>query len=189
MTIIQFPRSGVERTFRFPAQGEQPQPSEVRTAIDEQGNAWFCAKDVAAVLGIVWTNTVLENMPERWVTIRLNLTVTGDKETTFISEPGLYRLILRSRKPEAERFAEWVCEDVLPTIRKTGAFGTLDVRQQISLTNTMMRLSAELVNTRDAFQFSLLQRRLHDLCNMMGQPMPDLDLIGKDRSQLDLPGV
>lgn len=48
----------------------------------------------------------------------------GEQQTTTINESGLYSLILGSRKPEAKRFKKWVTSDVLPSIRKTGAYGT-----------------------------------------------------------------
>ena len=46
----------------------------------------------------------------------------GQQKVTIISEPGLYKLIGKSRKPEAKAFNRWVCHDVLPAIRKTGGY-------------------------------------------------------------------
>lgn len=51
-------------------------------------------------------------------------TLGGDQKLTIISESGLYALVLRSRKPEARKFAKWVTSEVLPSIRKTGGYGT-----------------------------------------------------------------
>lgn len=50
-------------------------------------------------------------------------TLGGAQEMTVVSEPGLYKLIMTSRKPAAKRFDRWVRHDVLPAIRKTGNYG------------------------------------------------------------------
>ncbi|MCX2962460.1 BRO family protein, partial [Rodentibacter caecimuris] len=56
------------------------------------------------------------------VTKRYTPTQSGNQEMIFINEPNLYRLIIKSRKPEAEPFEAWVFEEVLPQIRKTGKY-------------------------------------------------------------------
>lgn len=55
--------------------------------------------------------------------LTIGYTLGGDQEITVITEPGLYKLLARSRKPEAKRFDRWVRHEVLPTIRKTGGYG------------------------------------------------------------------
>ncbi|MDQ7023520.1 MAG: BRO family protein [Candidatus Gracilibacteria bacterium] len=53
--------------------------------------------------------------------------ITDDANTvriSLISEPRMYKLVFKSRKPEAEKFSDWVVSEVLPTIRKTGSYGT-----------------------------------------------------------------
>ena len=65
------------------------------------------------------------------VTKRYTPTKSADQEMTFINEPNLYRLIIKSRKPEAEPFEAWVFEEVLPQIRKTGKYQLQP--QQLSL--------------------------------------------------------
>lgn len=54
----------------------------------------------------------------------VNDTPGGKQEMSIVSEPGLYSLILRSRKPEAKAFKRWVTHEVIPSIRKTGSYGT-----------------------------------------------------------------
>lgn len=109
--------------------------AEVRTFIDERNEPWFCAKDVCDVLGYVNSRqAVLKNCKQRGVSNRDVGVVTGKTASgedavqqismTFINEGNLYRLIVKSRKPEAERFEEWVMDEVLPTIRKTGKYET-----------------------------------------------------------------
>ena len=53
-------------------------------------------------------------------------TLGGSQSVIVVSEPGVYRLVFRSRKPEAERFKRWLAHEVLPQIRKTGRFGSPD---------------------------------------------------------------
>lgn len=96
--------------------------SEVRTATDNNQEVWFCAKDVCDVLDITWNGSTLENMPENWKLMLKLRTSFGEKDTNFLNEAGLYRLVFRSNKPKAEQFANWVCEEVLPAIRKHGFY-------------------------------------------------------------------
>ncbi|HFC1985058.1 TPA: Bro-N domain-containing protein [Neisseria gonorrhoeae] len=97
------------------------QQNSVRTVADNKGELWFLANDVCEILG--YTNprrTVDLHCKSRGVTKRYTPTTSGEQEMTYINEPNLYRLIIKSRKPAAEAFEEWVMETVLPAIRKTG---------------------------------------------------------------------
>jgi len=105
----------------------------VRTFADSQGEPWFNASDVCKVLGYKNPRMSVErHCRPPGITKRDMGVVTGQKangsdavqqvEHSFINEGNLYRLIIKSRKPEAERFEAWVCDEVLPAIRKTGAY-------------------------------------------------------------------
>ena len=99
------------------------QQSSVRTVADNKGELWFLANDVCEILG--YSNprqAVQKNCKEKGVSNRYTLTRGGEQSMTYINEPNLYRLIIKSRKPAAEAFEEWVMETVLPTIRKTGGY-------------------------------------------------------------------
>lgn len=86
---------------------------------------WFCANDVCKVLGYVNPrDVILKSCKSKGVAKRDTLTAGGKQELTYINEPNLYRLAIRSKKPEAEKFEEWVMEVVLPQIRKTGSYST-----------------------------------------------------------------
>ena len=163
--------------------------NEVRTATDEHGEVWFCAKDVCSALDIQWSGrgNTLRSMPEQWVMVSHHETIKGERETIFVNEAALYKMIFRSSKPQAEEFANWVCSEVLPALRKQGYFGLVKDADQIKYTNLLMNLLDRLTKTKDAFAFAMLQRRLRNLCNAMGEPMPDIELLGKDRHQLSLP--
>lgn len=86
------------------------------------GVVWFVATDVAESLGYKSPKdaaSYLDDDEKGSATIR---TPGGDQKLTIINESGLYALVLRSRKPEARKFAKWVTSEVLPAIRKTGGY-------------------------------------------------------------------
>lgn len=94
--------------------------------ITQMGEPWFVAADVcrALGLGLVSGSTLhLRNLTpdqvDRW---RPTTGRKGGKPNAIISESGLYKLIMRSDKPEARKFQDWVTRDVLPAIRKTGGY-------------------------------------------------------------------
>ncbi|XPS86078.1 phage antirepressor protein [Desulfosarcina variabilis str. Montpellier] len=93
---------------------------DITTISDDKGNPWWIAKEVCDVLGISNPTMALKSLDKDEVT-KLNL--GGLKgEVNIINEPGLYSLILRSRKPAAKIFKRWVTHEVLPAIRKTGCY-------------------------------------------------------------------
>lgn len=145
---------------------------DVRTAVDELGKPWFCAKDVCSVLDISWSSQTLKNMPEEWTCMIKVIMESGAKDTIFINEPGIYHLTFRSNKPKAREFTNWVCEVVLPEIRETGSFGTLDLKTRIQLDKHIVFLSSAMVKAKDSFQRDLLMDRLVKACNMANQPFP-----------------
>ncbi len=103
----------------------QFESNEVR-AFMKDSEIWWVAKDVCEVLDIRTdtVNTVLEE-DEFSNTNTIGIRIKGvNRGLTLINEPGLYSLILRSRKPQAKAFKRWVTHEVLPTIRKTGSFDT-----------------------------------------------------------------
>ena len=104
----------------------------VRVISDPKGEFWFCGTDVCAILGYTNSRKALQDhCKQGGVTKRYTPTKSAVQEMTFINEPNLYRLIIKSRKPEAEPFEAWVFEEVLPQIRKTGKYQLQP--QQLSL--------------------------------------------------------
>lgn len=91
---------------------------EIRTAV-VNNEPMFCLIDICKALEIKNATDVAKRLDEDERT-RLNLGRQGD--TNFITESGLYAVILRSDKPNAKKFRKWVTSDVLPTIRKTGSY-------------------------------------------------------------------
>jgi len=97
--------------------------NQVRIDVDEKGDIWWCAHDVCTILGIANTPQAVSALkPTEKNTICFTDGIPGNPNMTFINEQGLYRLIFKSRKPEAEQFVDWVFGDVLPELRKTGSY-------------------------------------------------------------------
>ena len=95
--------------------GEQ----QVRVISDDRGQPWFVAADVCTVLEIKNPSDAIKRLDDD-ERARFNLALQGD--TNIINESGLYSLILRSRKASARTFRKWVTSEVLPAIRRTGAY-------------------------------------------------------------------
>lgn len=96
--------------------------------VEQNGEPWFVGKDVCVALGIKNHNDALSDLDEdeKGVAITDPLSTYtrggGAQEAVIVSEPGVYRLVFRSRKPEAERFKRWLAHEVLPQIRRTGRY-------------------------------------------------------------------
>lgn len=95
----------------------------VRTATNPQGEVYFCLRDVVSILSIKNSRDVVaKQLDKKGVEKIYTLTDGGNQEVTFINEPNLYRVIFRSNKAEAVKFQNWVFDEVLPSIRKTGSY-------------------------------------------------------------------
>lgn len=95
---------------------------KVRTKVID-GKVWFVAADVCKVLGIANPWDAISVLPAKYKGDLGISDVTGrQQKMNVISESGLYRLVLRSTKAEAEKFQDWIVEDVLPSIRRTGTY-------------------------------------------------------------------
>ena len=96
----------------------------IRTMSNEQGEALFCAKDVAEALGYKLARKAVQDHVDRDDVLKRNLIDSlGRKQLTFfINESGLYSLILSSKLDSAKRFKHWVTSEVLPSIRKQGGY-------------------------------------------------------------------
>lgn len=94
---------------------------EVRTVIVDN-EPWFVAKDVAEILGYRMASDMCRRLDDDEKDTRFLRTHSGDQEMTVINESGLYNAILGSNKPDAKKFKKWVTAEVLPSIRKYGAY-------------------------------------------------------------------
>lgn len=98
--------------------------SDVRVIEDAKGEPWFLAKDICDILGLTNPTMALSNLDED-ERAKFNLGRQGD--ANIINESGMYSLVMTSRKPEAKKFKKWVTSEVLPSIRKTGRYGLVEM--------------------------------------------------------------
>lgn len=91
------------------------------TVIDNE--PWFCLVDVCNVLEIKDRHQLRIRLNPRGMGLIPTPSKGGIQKTYYVNEPNLYRAILKSDKPEAQKFEDWICEEVLPQIRKTGVYG------------------------------------------------------------------
>ncbi|HEM5398691.1 TPA: phage antirepressor KilAC domain-containing protein [Streptococcus suis] len=104
---------------------------EVRTA-DIKGEVYFNLKDCCKILDIKNPRDSLNRLNPKGVVTTNTLTAGGIQQANFINESNFYKLVFQSRKPEAEKFADWVTSEVLPSIRKNGAYLTDQVAFNIT---------------------------------------------------------
>lgn len=109
---------------------ENKQFGKIRTVIGENGEPLFCGKDVAEALGYERARDAISAHCKGAVKHGI-LTNGGVQEMSFITEGDLYRLVCSSKLPKAQEFEEWVFDEVLPSIRKTGSY-TIPRVSQIS---------------------------------------------------------
>ena len=96
--------------------------NQVRTQI-HNGEPYFCLADICRILEL--KNSRMTTSVKDVKTF-YTLTSKGRQNINYVNEPNLYRLIFRSNKPQAEKFADWVYSEVLPSIRKTGQYSLTD---------------------------------------------------------------
>lgn len=135
---------------------ENPDFGQVRT-VTKDGEPWFVAADVCRVLGHSNASMALDRLDEDERS-KFNLGRQGD--TNIVNEPGLYSLVLGSRKPEAKNFKRWITHEVIPSIRKTGSYSIQEpetpaqLRAKAMMINAKTRLFNAAMKAVDRFQMS-----------------------------------
>lgn len=100
-----------------------PQFGEIRATISEKGEPMFCLADVCKALELANPTMVKSRLKADGLSTTEVIDSKGrNQQATFVSEANLYKCIFQSRKAEAEKFQDWVCDEVLPSIRKTGGY-------------------------------------------------------------------
>jgi prophage antirepressor-like protein len=144
---------------------------EIGYLLDDDGQPWWPLQGPCKILGYVDIPQVLDRLDADEK--RRHRVPIGDKRTNrglnqavwCVNEAGMYRLIFRSDKPEAERFRRWIFHDVLPTIRKSGTY-SITSRDIIS-----GFLSPVFLPWEKRFELSFFQ----EVCRVYGQPIPTDD--------------
>ena len=92
----------------------------IRALLDENGEPCFVTKDVLGILEL--DRTALRKLDDDEKGVDLIHTLGGNQEVSTVTEPGFYKLVMRSRKPEAKAFQRWVTHEVLPALRGAGGY-------------------------------------------------------------------
>lgn len=132
---------------------ESAQFGQVRTIGDAE-KPMFCLADLCRVLEIQ-PGKAKQRLNQRGITLSNTPTknqygATVEQSMVYIDEQNLYKLIMRSDKPQAEPFQDWVCGEVLPTIRKKGAYVTDNItRDQLMTLSKALLIAKEQIETKD----------------------------------------
>lgn len=146
-----------------------PEFGEIRT-LEEGGKVLFCASDVAKALGYSRPNDAVASHCRSTVKRRIPHPQSPDKtiEMTFIPESDIYRLSFGSKLPTAERLTDWIVEEVIPTIRKTGGYS-----QKALSPVEMFSLQAQINMEQERRLKALEQKQavVEDVMDVMAAPM------------------
>lgn len=151
---------------------------EVRTQLIND-EPWFVAKDIADVLGYSETYAMTKRLDEE---DSMSTKLSGmNMNSTLINESGLYTAIIGSNLPNAKRFKRWVTNEVLPTIRKHGAYMTPEkIEEALTDPDTIIQLATRLKDERE--QRLIAEQRVNEL-----QPKATYyDLILQNKSLLSV---
>lgn len=129
---------------------ENEQFGQIRT-INQNGEPWFAMKDICKALELSDTSKAAERLDEDDLT-RIKFVSGGqNREMFFINKPGLYSLILSSRKPEAKAFKRWITHEVIPAIEKHGVYATPEaVERMLNDPDSMITILKTLKAEREA---------------------------------------
>lgn len=124
---------------------QSEQFGEIRT-VNRGGQPWFVAADVCRALDVVNSRDAVARLDEdEKNTVVLTDGTPGNPNLSIVNEPGLYALVLGSRKPEARQFKRWITHDVIPSIRQTGAYLTPDKLEEVLYNpDTIISLAQQL---------------------------------------------
>lgn len=124
---------------------ENPEFGHIR-GLKIEGEPWFVGKDIAAALGYSDTaQAIRKHIDDEDKGVVESTTPGGKQNITIINESGLYSLMLKSKLPGAKKFKRWVTSEVLPSIRKTGAYSMPGAGRDAPAEDAMFeRLWAEL---------------------------------------------
>ncbi|OHX39203.1 BRO family protein [Cytobacillus oceanisediminis] len=133
----------LQRVFDFKGQN-------LRTII-QNGQPWFVAKDVCDILELSNSRMALQRLDESEKGVSSIDTLGGKQSLSIVNESGLYELIFASRKIEAKMFKKWVKQEVLPSIRKHGAYMTPETIEKAILTpDFLIKLATNLKQEQEA---------------------------------------
>lgn len=131
--------------------------SNIRVITSQNNEILFCLKDVCSTLQLSNINHVINQIKDEFSGVTLNVTPVMDSNkhlqgTFFITEPQLYFVMMRSRAKVAREFRQWICNEVLPSIRKTGSYSLAQKDKELKKLNDRVK---ELADEKRASESSL----------------------------------
>lgn len=119
--------------------------NDLSVIINENNEPLFIAKEVTEILGYRTANDAIKYLDEDEKLVRQLIVAGQNRNISIITESGLYSLILKSKKPEAKSFKKWITSEVLPSIRKHGAYMTSSKLEEVLLNpDTLIQLATNL---------------------------------------------
>ena len=140
------------------------QDTPLRTFRDAKGLVWFVAQDVCQALGLSHTASAVKRLKAIDKGVVTVHTPGGTQEVVTVSEPGLYALIFKSRKDEAEAFQDWVTRDVLPAIRQDGLY--IRGEERLLSSASTEELQAQLDRLKAAAADAIEAKAMRGLCSL-----------------------
>lgn len=142
---------------------------EIRV-LEVNSEPWFVGKDVAIVLGYAKPQNVISNHVDEDDTLKQGIMdkLGREQQTTMINESGLYSLILSSKLPSAKKFKKWVTSEILPSIRKHGAYMTDDtIEKALTSPDFLIQLATKLKDEQE--KSKALEDKLEKNSKMLNQ--------------------
>lgn len=141
--------------------------SNIRVITSDEGVILFCLSDVCVTLKLTNPTVMANQIKDEFGCPKLNLahlkdTLGRDQEFTMITEPQLYFVMMRSRAKVAREFRQWICNEVLPSIRKNGSFNLNKELESIKPYNTWF--ITEITN--QCIKYGLDESAMSSLCNI-----------------------
>ena len=128
---------------------DNPTFGQVRSILKDD-EPWFVAADVCRALEIGNNRDALSRLDADEKDVASTDTLGGKQEMSIVNEAGLYSLVLGSRKPEAKAFKRWITHEVIPSIRKHGAYMTPEKLQEVLLNpDTLIQLASNLKDEQE----------------------------------------
>lgn len=159
------------------------------------GEVWFAAKDVCHILNIGNPTMALRKLKNGWlnkIEVPHPQSNTGKTiKINAVNEPGLYKLVFRSNKPGADQFTDWIAEDVLPSIRKTGKYELEDKKDSYMIDDPIKRAQRWIEERKEKQRLEKENKKLKPKANKYDDFMNTEGLIEvKSAAQImDIPGI
>ena len=163
--------------FKYQTEEEQ-MLNEIKT-VEINGEIWFVASDVAKTLGYSNPRDAIARHCKIGGVVKHDIpTNSGMQTMTLINEPNVYRLIIKSQLPSAEKFESWLFEEVIPSIRKKGFYGKID-RSQLPNFITRYKDNYHKLPNDHFSVISEMFARLYIELEKVGYSIPDKGIGGK----------